>query len=521
MKKILLLLPVTLFLFPARLDSQTSRFWRQDERILLTDFSVVRAVAASRTYLFVAADLGLLVYDYVFGRWKASFSYLDGYPAREVSVALADPSDESVWLGTRRGLFHYRPNTDIVDSIPVFGGVSGLMLDADAPFSGLFVRTGSGWEVLPRGGLSTQRVSRLPERRLVPVTVTEALNRYPELDASRAALLVDARLRQAAYTSAAFFPGSDKVAMGTHGMGTIIVDPLVARYDVLQYGIVGPGAGAIVFSDGDLWVGSYGRSPRVGFTRLTADLNEMEFKEGPRAVGFNFQVVRDLEVDGETIYAATDNGLLVAAPDRNPRIINTDLPGRDAYSVLMVDSGIWVGTDRGLAFVDKDLNVSIGAGSEGRAVYDMARVGDTIWLATDAGLGMIEPTLNRVGVPNGVLSNMDLTGPVTAVATLSDTLAVLTADRRIVWRAGGEDTWHTVLGVNQLGPVFTMAADDGGVWLGGQNGFGFVRLADGASRFFNAPRDLPAPARDIAISDDHIWVATEGGVVRFSKRAVQ
>lgn len=502
-------------------NAQTSRFWRPDERTVLTDFTTVRALAGGRTYLFVATDLGLLVYDHVFQRWEQPYTYLDGYPPRAVIVALADPTDESVWLGTRTGLLHYRLRTNTVDSISVPGGVFDLMMDADAPHEGLYVRTTGGWDFLARGAFSTRPSGSLPRRRLVVATVREALNRYPVLDASRALLLLDERLRQTAYTSAFFFPDSDRIAMGTGGMGTILVDPLVPGFERLEYGLVSVGAGALAVDGGDVWVGSYGGRGRNGFTRISSDLESFRFDQGPRAVGYNFQVVRDLHVSEGTLFAGTDVGLLVIRPGGNPRIIDSDLPSRDVLAILKDETGVWVGTSRGLAFVDEDFNVSSELGASGRIVYDMARIGDSIWLATDAGIAVIESNHRRVGVPLDLLNNMELTGSVISVAALADTLIVATRDNRIVWRAGGEENWHTALGVTRLGAILSMEADEGGVWIGGETGIGFLQLASGAFRVFNAPRDLPGPARDIAVTTDHIWVATDGGVVRFSRRGLQ
>jgi ligand-binding sensor domain-containing protein len=119
------------------------------------------------------------------------------------------------------------------------------------------------------------------------------------------------------------------------------------------------------------------------------------------------------------------------------------------------------------------------------------------------------------------LNNQDLTSQITAVAALTDTLVVATVDGRILWRPGGEDTWYTEIGVSQLGIILEMAPDAGGVWIGGELGIGFLQLSNRAFRFFNAPRDLPGPVRDLLVTDDDVWVATGGGVVKFSKRGLR
>jgi ligand-binding sensor domain-containing protein len=274
--------------------AQTSRFWRPDERVVLSDFTAVRALAGTRGELFVATDLGLLVYDHIFRRWLPPYTYLDGYPTRSVTVALADPADGSVWLGTRSGLYHYRHRSGVTDSLAVPGGVFDLMFDADASYDGIYVRNSRGWSFLPRGAFMTRSVGALPRHPVRTVSVEGVLNRFPVLDAARAQLLVDDRLRLARYTSAFLLPGGERVVMGTDAIGAFVAEPLISQFEALDFGLVGTGAGAVTVAAGEIWTGSIGPGPRIGFTRLSEDLQSFEFDLGPRAVGFNFTHVRDL-----------------------------------------------------------------------------------------------------------------------------------------------------------------------------------------------------------------------------------
>src|SRR5437870_787062 len=91
---------VLLSAYPAIRLSAQSRSWRPEDRVLISDFSIVDAVAASPWIVFAATRHGLLLYDRRGRTWQPPVTSLDGYPAARVRVALADPIGNSVWLGT-------------------------------------------------------------------------------------------------------------------------------------------------------------------------------------------------------------------------------------------------------------------------------------------------------------------------------------------------------------------------------------------------------------------------------------
>src|SRR5213594_4520343 len=80
---------------PIRLSAQ-SRFWRPEDRALISDFSYVTAVAASPFTVFGATTHGLVVYDRQSRTWRLPVTTLDGYPASRVRAALADDGQRRV-----------------------------------------------------------------------------------------------------------------------------------------------------------------------------------------------------------------------------------------------------------------------------------------------------------------------------------------------------------------------------------------------------------------------------------------
>ena len=69
-----------------------------DNRVVVSDFSYVTAVAASSWLVFAATPHGLIIYDRATWRFRPPVTALDGYPAGRVRRAIADPSGNAVWL---------------------------------------------------------------------------------------------------------------------------------------------------------------------------------------------------------------------------------------------------------------------------------------------------------------------------------------------------------------------------------------------------------------------------------------
>src|SRR5438046_9489700 len=69
--------------------SDQGRPWRPDERSMITDFSYVRALAASPDWLFAATTHGLVIYDRRRRAWQPPVTVLDGYPQQPVPGAIA------------------------------------------------------------------------------------------------------------------------------------------------------------------------------------------------------------------------------------------------------------------------------------------------------------------------------------------------------------------------------------------------------------------------------------------------
>jgi ligand-binding sensor domain-containing protein len=494
-------------------------FWREDERIIITDQSVVVAVAVTESRVYAATTTGLGVYDRRFGQWAPPVTMADGYPREPVTVALADPADDAVWLGTPTSVIRYRSVLRTFDAYPVPGGVRNLAFDRGDPFSGLYVLTGAGWQQLPRGGLMLVPGPPPAGRLHTPLGVREAEARLPFLRTMGANVLLDERLRSFRFTSAAVVPGVEEYWLGTNGMGLVRVDALVAQIEPVPAGLLSSGAGAILAARDGVWVGSDEQSPRTGLTWVSDDLQRFAYEEGPPGTGFRAGVVRALVGRGKEIWAGTDQGIVRVEPGVATRRIQTvdGLPDDDVFALAAGSAGVWVGTAVGLVLIPSDsLEVRRTEGPLA-PVLALAAVRDSAWVGFTEGLGLAAPDGQVFAAP-GADTLADLRSAIVALALLGDTVVAATHNR-LLWRAGG-GSWHVDRDLNEVAPIYALAADAGGLWVGGAAGLARVRLAARSVIHFPVPRDAPGPVRGIAVADRFIWLATEAGLVRFSREAL-
>ena len=460
----------------ARLPIGPSAQWRPEERVMLSDFSYVDAVATSPWTVFAATRHGLLIYDRVSRAWKPPVTTLDGYPSSRVRTAIADQAGNAVWLGV--------------------GGVDGYVrYDVDARM----------W---------TRGIPPPPDMQSQVLTVDAALARAPAADALRSLILADPRLRSHQFTAAASTPDRADLFFGTDGLGLVRLDPRTGEWEVLPYGLLAPGVGALAPAEGGIWAATNARpggAERRGLTWVAADLSATRPNEGGGAVlGFTFLVARRLVAMDGALWLATEQGVMQIDPG-TMRLRLYDLP--QATSLAPAPDGVWVGTTRGLWVVARDGDVV--RASTDFPVLSLVAVRETLWVGTTAGVVVVPP--DKAGAA-GVAA---LTQPIYAMTSARDTIVAAT-DRSLVWRDPATGTWKELPLSLALGRPTALAADpDGGVWIGGTQGLARADLARAFVRTLTVPMDLPAPVRDLLADADYLWAATDSGLVRFDRRAVR
>jgi ligand-binding sensor domain-containing protein len=449
--------------------------WGPDDRVLISDFSEIDAVAASPWLVFAATAHGLIMYDRSARRFRSPVTALDGYPAGRVRRAFADRSGNAVWLDLGNGLDYFR-------------------YDAD----------GRAWS---RGPLIADQVYG-------SLTVEAALTSAPLADAMRAAILTDSRLRAHQFTAAASTPDRPELFFGTNGLGMVRVDKQTGEWDVLNYGLVAPGVGAVAPAPDGVWVAANARpggSQRRGLTWVATDLSATRtFEGGGAALGFTFLYSRRMLTAANQLWLATEQGVLRINPSTfRSRLF--DLP--NATSLARAPDGVWVGTTRGLSLITNDDHVAA-IGPSGLPVTSLVAVRETLWVGTTSGLGQLLPGAETITTPPELADRPGMRVPVYALARLQDTL-VMATERELLWRNPTSHAWSALPLPLNLGIPTALAADpSGGLWIGGTFGLAQAEVARASIRVHPVPLEMPAAVRDVTTDQDFVWVATDSGLVR-------
>jgi ligand-binding sensor domain-containing protein len=517
------LVPALLTILASSAQAQSfTRDWRPEDRTVVGDFSRVSAIANSSEHVFIASTTGLLIWSPQFNRWEGSVEPPDRSVLVRVFTALTDPLDNSLWLARPDGWVHYQPDIQLWDQGTVADGVLGLAFDQGDPTAGLYLRTRAGWELLPRGGV-VAAPSRPPARPLTSATVDEAIRSNPTLQANAAAILTDSRLRNVRYTAAARSYDNRGWYLGTSGVGTIFMPDGAGLPERLAFGLPSNLVGAVFSWPGGVWAATNRTAAAdAAFTFVGQELGEFKTVPGSSAVGTPFNQVRELAGQNRSLWAATDLGL-GRIDDRGDRIDVIDqgrgLPDSRVYSVVSRQGKITVGTAHGLARVNDSLQVERLAPSYSDAVYSVLPTGDSVWVGTPAGLLLFVPGQSDVVRP-GELASPSLQGTVVDIAPLADTIVALTRDA-LLWRNPRNRAWTSGPNLSALlGPLRRFVAEGPGFWVAGDRGVGYVGLTTPPIRPLREG-DLPGAVNDLAVDDRYLWVATDGGLVRFRLAALR
>jgi ligand-binding sensor domain-containing protein len=510
---------------PIRLSAQT-RSWRPEDRVLVSDFSVVDGVAASPWIVYAATRHGLLLYDRRARSWRLPVTTFDGYPSARVRTALADPAGNALWLGTTDGWARYDADLHRWEQGTTPGGVSALLLDAADAASGVFLRDLTGWHFLPRGALLPISGTPLPPpgRRVQPLDVQAALAATPIAQAMRALILTDPRLRNYQFTGAARTADNDDLFMGTNGLGLVRIDAAVGQWEPLTFTLLAARADALALGPDGVWVaGAVTRDAggRSGVTWLASDLSATTPVAPAAGTDFGLAAVRRLIAVGGALWVATDAGVYRMDPTtgRTRRFTLEDgLPSEDVRALARSPDGVWIGTMRGLAVITGERVVRVGTFSQ--PVTCLLAVGDTLWVGSTAGLGVLAPGAAELVVPPDVTAEPALQAPVVALVRAGgDTLVAVQQDQ-VAWRDPATAHWTLERPRATLGTLTAASGDGAGVWLGGTLGLAWWDIARGIYRRVDVPGDLPAAVRDVAAAPPWVWVATDSGAVRLSRAAV-
>jgi len=394
-----------------------------------------------------------------------------------VRRAIADPSSNAVWLDLGAGAGYLRYDVD-----------------------------GHAWTPgVPPSGSADQSL-----------TVEAALANAPLADAMRAAILTDQRLRTHQFTAAAATPDRPDIFFGTNGLGLVRVDKQTGAWELLTYGLLAPGVGAVAPVPSGVWAatsGIAGRAQRRGLSWVAGDLSATRTSEGGRAaLGFSFLYARRMLVTGNEIWVATEQGVLrVDSTGFTPRL--WDMPEATCLARSTSGGGVWVGTTRGLSLITADEQVH-DVGPSGLAITSLLARRDTLWVGTDQGLAQLVPGATDLSTPAGLADRPSLRVTVYALANLQDTI-VMATERELFWRDPTTRAWTSMPLPPALGvPTALATGGTGALWIGGTRGLAHADIRTGLMQMHSIPFEIPGPVRDLAADRDYLWAATDSGLVR-------
>lgn len=504
------------------LQAQRARDWSPADRVVVGDFSLVRAVASGIDRLYVVGALGIMVQRSLEKRWEGPYGPAEAVALDRVFMAQVDPIDQSLWMVTSNTWLNLQPELQLWASGSVPGNVRGLAVDEADPAGGIRISTSAGWYRVA-SGLRTAVPSGPPARPLRPATVQDALAANPSLRSNVAFTLRDARGRSTTFTCAAPSPDGLGWYLGTSGSGLLFIRPGDATPERQSFGLTGDRVGALYSSPGGVWVATDRTDVTdAAVTYLSSDLVTSTTLAGGAALGLGYSRVRRMTGMNRSLFLATDAGVtqLEVASGRTRFFgAGSAMPDPRTNTVVGRRGAVLVGTARGLARITDTLTVSRLAPNFLEPVLAVETEGDSIWIGTPNGLLLLLPEGKLPGRTPGLASSASLRSAVIGLAWLGDTLVALTTDQ-LLWRTPATDEWT-------LGPVlssilgrlrvFTLFED--GFFVAGERGLAYAGLRTPPQRPLLGA-EHPGVIRDLTVEDGYLWEATDRGLVRWRIDAI-
>ena len=497
-------------------------YWRAGDRVLVSDFRDVGAVAADRRFVFAASEQGVLVFDHRFQGWLAPLTVEDGFPRADLPVALeVDPLSGTLWMVTRSGAL-WAHDVALGGEWRWVGSLPGTPPARLVPHEGsLWIRTGSGWFESSGGGAPT-RANPPAEVQGASGSGLEQLERSSAAFRSTgSSLTVDEFLRRYEITSAAPSPNPSVWWLGTWGGGLYSYDDRMLDAEPMRYGAVGRGVAAIgvVPGDGGYWFGSDGLDMRRGVAHADRDLQRWLWHEGGREGAPGSPVHAILETEAGLFVGAQD-GLYRLAGDRWERATDADgLPAPTVRALAASGGALWAGTDRGLARIQpqgRGFGVERVDGTTGARIHALATLDSLLWIASERGLWSLNLRTGTLAQPP--LDDARLRGRVLGVAHDAGTLYALAESTLLAYDGASWTAPLVTASLAGIGRPTHLAARAGVVWIAGTAGaLGFDPIT-GAETLFSVPRDIPeGPVRQVVPVAGGVWFATPAGalLIRF------
>lgn len=455
--------------------------WREDDRIVISSFNDVAAIAFDGRRVFAATRNGLEMYDAIARRWLMPSTLEDGYPVFERPSATAyDQSQGGLWLATASG------------NLYLWSELSGR------------------WDFRAPGSAPADlfRASRVPDNdvawRVLRGTVT--LDPHGRRWPLSAVVPAD---RPGTYWA------------GTAGGNILLADSRNLSSEWLPFGTLAQGVSSIAVTEqGGVWLGGDGLGPRDGLTHVDSALQnwtnyESYSSRAPR------RAVHCI-LPGDTTWVAAGDGVYVLAAGARAwqRIDDREgLPSTNVRVIARTKAGVWAGTQQGLALIDPAASRGVWRGMEGVRINGLAERNDTLWIASSNGLwiAVADASGVRVLAAPGRDAVLQLRTQVAAVARAGRNIAVLASDGVYFFDQQWSDVVRNVMPAGAR--PHDLRGDAHGLFILGSSGVAEWDAETDNWIQLTVPADIPVgPVRDAVRVGEFVWVATPAGAVRLRWR---
>jgi len=519
---------VTLTPAPARSQIGPSH-WDADQRVVVTSFQRVTALARSPDRLFVATDKGLVVRNEAFNRWELPITSEDGYPPSRVTGLAWDSRDATLWLATEDArLIQLEPfQRRFIDEIRTNERIARIIPSADSP-SELLIRMGGRWFSLdPLSRQMTASDSRAADRAVAAdfeLRERRDVLSSPRFDVARCFLATRGSKH---YQITDVMPAIElgQFWVSSYGGFLFRYDSFSGQATPVDYGLVGHGASAVLADETSVWFAPGELIDRYSITWADSDLVDWRTWEsesiGPLDRELPSDPIHVLLRDKDDVWAGGDRGIYkFDGKDWHREGGGQIGVGQRVLSLVSGPDGlpgIWVGTDRGLfrlngsgAYLESPL---LGA----RRIRALASYAGLLWVGTDRGLAVFESVAGQpvehisAGQPRGRVWSLKESGSRLYVAI----------DRDVWWLEDGD--WHRADDLGVLAaPATALDVQDETVWIGNDDGLVAWDTRTGEQRRYSfAAGDLPTGDRGergvttiSATGSDTVWLTTPAGAIR-------
>lgn len=338
-------------------------------------------------------------------------------------------------------------------------------------------------------------------------------------------LFMDERLRNYPITTALRDAiDSDRIYVGTWGLGPGEIDALGERVTFLTWGLNQSTVQAILPLDEDMYFAGHGTGgdPPVVSIFHTAD-STWSYLEPFYDVAAGGDITSIASLD-DMVFFGTPDGLLRydTGKERWRKYSTFDgLPDDRITALRPLGELMWVGTQQGPGILDPyadtgTIAISLAQGDlRSSWVYTLDTAYGFVWAGTDRGLYRIHPdhgAWGRIVTPDGLLKGRvrDIAIRPEGIWCATDAGLIL-IDSALV----AKEVYRSRVELTD-GDLFSLAVDGFGIWASSRSGvWRFNRQKSTWRLYTRADGLLDDFVYDIVLDGDHVWFAMTGGVSRF------